>query len=85
MQPTTENITLEEITRRKQEISNQLSEKGDSIHGLWCSLATPQKANSKGEMISHIISNAITAFDAFMLMRKLTSQYGHLFTRKRKK
>ena len=84
MQPTTENITLEEISRRKQEISEMLVEKGDGIHSLWNSLSTPKKANNKGEMITSIISNAITAFDAFMLMRKLTSQYGRLFKKKRK-
>lgn len=85
MQLNAEIITLEEITRHKEEISAELSKKGGDIHALWYSLATPKNASSKGELITNIISNSITAFDAFMLVRKLTRQYGHIFTRKRRK
>ena len=49
------------------------------------SLFVPQKDSSKGEWIASIISNSVTAIDAFLLIRKLTKNYGFLFGHKKKK
>ncbi len=45
----------------------------------------PQKDSSKGEWIANIVSNSVTAIDAFLLIRKLTKNYGFLFGHKKKK
>lgn len=71
---------LDDILAKKTELSDRLREKREALGCLWSTLSTPKKANTKGEMIATIISNSITAFDAFMLVRKLMTQYGSLFS-----
>lgn len=71
---------LDDILARKTELRDRLREKREALGSLWSTLSTPKKANTKGEMIATIISNSITAFDAFMLVRKLMTQYGSLFS-----
>ena len=46
---------------------------------------TPKSANTKGELVANIVSNSITAFDTFMLVRKLMGKYSGLFRRKKKR
>jgi len=78
--------TLDEIRARKEELYAEIAKKEEVIASTWESLWEPQKANTKGEMVTHIIANSITAVDAFLTMRKLISRYGHLFgVGKRKK
>lgn len=77
--------TLEDIQLRKDELQTQIQEKSDRIGTLWNGLFTPRKANTKGELVANIISNSITAFDTFMLVRKLMGKYGFIFRGKSKK
>ncbi len=78
--------TLDEIRARKEELHAEIAKKEEMIASTWESLWEPAKANTKGEMVTHIIANSITAVDAFLTMRKLISRYGHLFgVGKRKK
>lgn len=77
--------TLEEIQARKSELLIKIHERNDEITTLWEDVFTPKKASTKGELITTIISNSITAFDAFMLVRKLLHQYGYLFYRGKKR
>ena len=78
--------TLEEIQAHKQELHAEIQKKEEEIAITWNSLWQPTNANTKGEMVTHIIANSITAVDAFLTMRKLISRYGHIFGigRKRK-
>ncbi len=77
--------TLSDIQARKRELQAEINKKGEQISDLWTKFFTPPKANTKGEMVATIISNGITAFDTFMLVRKLMNRYGHLFGGKRKR
>ena len=77
--------TLEEIRASKEELHAEIQKKEEILASTWESLWVPTKANSKGEMVTHIIANSITAIDAFLTMRKLISRYGHLFGVGRKK
>lgn len=77
--------TLEEIQARKEELHSQLQAHSEQIAVIWEELFVPKKANTKGELVTTIISNSITAFDAFMLVRKLMKQYGSIFSRKKKR
>ena len=77
--------TLEEISARKEALPAEIQKKEEVIASTWESLWEPQKANTKGEMVTHLIANSITAIDAFLTMRKLISHYGHLFGVGRKK
>jgi hypothetical protein len=77
--------SLEDIALRKDELKAQLSDESEKIGTLWRELFVAQKPNSKGELIANLVGNAITAIDAFLLVRKLMNTYGWLFGRRNKK
>lgn len=76
---------MEDIQRRKGELNAEIRKKRERIGGLWGDLFTPKPANNRGELAANIIGNCVTAFDTFMLARKLMLRYGHLFGRKKRK
>ena len=77
--------TLAEIQAHKDELRTEIRKKSEQIGTTWNSLFAPQKASTRGELVTSIISNSITAFDAFMLVRKLMSRYGSLFRGRKKR
>lgn len=77
--------SLEEIQARKNELKNNIQQQSGQINTLWHGLTTPQPTNSKGEMIASLVTNSITAIDAFLLARKIFRTYGHFFGRKKRK
>lgn len=77
--------TLADIQARKEELLSDIHKKNEEIGRLWNSLFVPKKANTKGELVANIISNGITAFDTFMLVRKLMGKYGSLFRSRKKR
>ncbi len=86
MADSTQNYTtLEDIRLRKDELKGELHKRSEQIGDLWGNLFTPKPANNRGELVTNIISNCITAFDTFMLVRKLMNRYDNLFGRKRHK
>ncbi|MGN0221998.1 MAG: hypothetical protein ACI4BA_07760 [Prevotella sp.] len=78
--------TTEDLALRKRQLAKEIEAKKEEVAILWHSLATPEKATTKGEHIANLISNSITAIDAFLLVRKLMKHYGNLlpFARRRK-
>ena len=77
--------TLADLHARKDELQANIQKKGEQIETLWKGLFTPKSANTKGELVANIVSNSITAFDTFMLVRKLMGKYSGLFRRKKKR
>lgn len=77
--------TLEEIQQRKEAVQANIQKDNERIGILWHDLTAPQKSDTKGELIANLISNSITAIDAFLLVRKLMKSYGHLFGKKKRK
>ena len=77
--------TLEDIELRKDELKAQLDKESDKVGTLWRSLWAPPKSESKGELIANLVTNSITAIDAFLLVRKLMKTYGWLFGRRKRK
>jgi hypothetical protein len=77
--------TLEQIQQRKEALHANIQKDNGQIGLLWHQLTAPQKSDSKGELIANLISNSITAIDAFLLVRKLMKSYGHLFGKKKRK
>ncbi len=88
--PTTQVTTtspfnsLEELQQRKLELQASIQEDNQKIGTLWHQLTEPKPANTKGELISNLIVNSVTAIDAFLLVRKLMKTYGSIFHRKKK-
>ena len=75
--------SLEEIQQRKEELAADIQKDNDKFGTLWNGLFTPREATTKGEWVSGLIANSITAIDAFLVVRKLMKNYGHLFRRKK--
>jgi hypothetical protein len=79
--------TLEQLQQRKEELRASLQGESQKIGELWHGLTAPKPDSSKGEMIASLVTNSITASDAFLLVRKLMKTYGtigNLFRRKKK-
>lgn len=77
--------TLEEIRLRKEELANAIQQDSTKFSSLWNQTFIKRESNSKGEYISGLIANSITAIDAFLLIRKLMKGYGNLFGKSGKK
>jgi hypothetical protein len=79
--------TLEQLQQREEELRASLQGESQKIGELWHGLTAPKPDSSKGEMIASLVTNSITAIDAFLLVRKLMKTYGtigNLFRRKKK-
>jgi len=76
--------TLDEIQLRKEELAAQMQQDNQRLSALKSQLFVSRSESTKSEWITSLISNGITAFDTFMLVRKLMKNYSFLFGRKRK-
>lgn len=77
--------TLEEIRLRKEELASEIQQDNAKFSTLWNQTFVKREGSTKGEYISGLIANSITAIDAFLLVRKLMKNYGWLIGRKKKK
>ena len=77
--------TLEEIRLRKEELANAIQQDSTKFSSLWNQTFIKREGSTKGEYISGLIANSITAIDAFLLIRKLMKGYGNLFGKSGKK
>lgn len=73
--------TLEEIRQRKEQLSEELQKDSTRFSTLWGQMFVKRKDLSKGEFIASMVTNSITAIDAFLLVRKLLRNYRHIFRR----
>ena len=83
--PTSKYHTLEEIRLRKEELANAIQQDSTKFSSLWNQTFIKREGSTKGEYISGLIANSITAIDAFLLIRKLMKGYGTLFGKSEKK
>lgn len=77
--------TLEEIRLRKEELATELQQDNAKFSSLWNQTFIKREGSTKGEYISGLITNSITAIDAFLLVRKLMKGYDNLFGKSSKK
>lgn len=77
--------TLEDIRLRKEELATELQQDNAKFSSLWNQTFIKREGSTKGEYISGLITNSITAIDAFLLIRKLMKGYGNLFGKSSKK
>ena len=73
--------TLEEIRQRKEQLTEELQQDNTQFSTLWNKLFIKRKDVSKGEFIASMVTNSITAIDAFLLVRKLLKNYRSIFRR----
>lgn len=78
LQATTYN-TLDDIRHQKEKLLDDIELDSDKIAALWNRLFIKQENATKGEYIASIVSNGITAIDAFLLARKMMKNYSGLF------
>ena len=77
--PTRHYHTLEEIRLREEELASQIQQDNTKFSTLWNQTFVKREGSTKGEYISGLIANSITAIDAFLLVRKLIKNYGGIF------
>ena len=80
--------SLDDIARGKAVIMEKRRQKAERIRELWTQNIAIDTQGSRSDMINSIINKGVIAFDAFMLMRKLTKHYKSftaIFKRKKKK
>ena len=71
--------TLEEIRLRKEELIDQIQDDNTKFTSLWNQTFIKREGNSKGDYISGLIANSVTAIDIFLVVRKLMKNYKGLF------
>ena len=71
--------TLEEIRLRKEEMIDQIQEDSTKFSGLWNQTFIKREGNTKGDYISGLIANSVTAIDIFLVVRKLMKNYKYIF------
>jgi hypothetical protein len=72
--------TLEEIRLRKEQLSEAIEQDSEKIGTMWSQLFTKRENTTKAEYLTTIVTNSITAIDAFLLVRKLVKSYRGLFS-----
>ena len=72
--------TLEEIRLRKERLSDDIDREGDKIAQIWSDVFHRHDESSKGEYVASVVTHAITAIDAFLLVRKLMKNYSGLLS-----
>ena len=77
--PVQEFRTLEEIRIRKDELISQIQEDNTKFTGLWNQTYIKRDGNTKGDYISGLIANRVTAIDIFLVVRKLMKNYKSIF------
>lgn len=76
--------TQEDILAYKDKLRKQIDESEKRIARQWRVISTPPATTTRAEKVSNMIASALTAYDAFMLFRRLTSTYHSIFSRKKK-
>ena len=71
--------SLEEIRLRKEDLADAIHQDSTKFSTLLNQTFIKRENSTKGEYISGLIANSITAIDAFLLIRKLMKGYGNLF------
>ena len=71
--------TLEEIRLRKEELIDQIQEDSTKFSGLWNQTFIKREGNTKGDYISGLIANSVTAIDIFLVVRKRMKNYKYIF------
>jgi len=72
--------TLEEIQMRKDQLTDAIDTDSEKIAALWNELFKKREDSSKGEYIASIVTNTITAVDAFLMVRKLMKNYSGMLS-----
>ena len=72
--------TLEEIQMRRDQLTESIEQDKVLIGNLWDELFTKREDATKGELIASIVTKSITAIDAFLMVRKLINNYGHVLS-----
>lgn len=67
--------TLDDIIAQRNILAQEIENSASKIANHWAQLTKPPATNSKAEKAAAIISNCLTAYDAFMLVRKITKRY----------
>ncbi|MCR4918366.1 MAG: hypothetical protein K5928_00920 [Prevotella sp.] len=72
-------LTLDDLQARRAELDVEIAEQDRRFTALWQSLFVKREETTRTEFIGSMITHGITAFDTFMLVRKLYKTYRGVF------
>ena len=74
----------EKLARTVEGKLSDIQKDNEQFSALWSQVFVKQKDSSKGEYIASLVGHGITAFDTFLLVRKLLKNYRNLFGKKKR-
>ena len=80
MTPEGKYRTLEEIRLRKEQLYEAIQKDSDEISKTWSQLFVSREDTTRSEYLTKMFSYGVTAFDAYMTVRKLRRNYGGLLS-----
>ena len=81
MEATTQEITLEEISKRKEALLKEIRQQKELMKATAADLFAPVKPAGKADAIMHSINSGIAVFDGVMLGMKVIKRIRKPFQR----
>ncbi len=78
-------LTLEDLQTRRDELADEIAEQDKKFSAMWQSLFVKREETTRTEFIGSMVTHGITAFDTFLLVRKLYKTYRGIFPRSGRK
>lgn len=78
-------LTLEDLQARRDELSDEIAQQDKQFTAMWHSLFIKREETTRTEFFSSMVTHGITAFDLFLMARKLYKTYRGVFQWSKKK
>ena len=78
-------LTLEDLQARRDELSEEIAQQDKQFTTMWNSLFIKREEATRTEFLASMVTHGITAFDTFLLVRKLYKSYKGVFQWSKKK
>ena len=78
-------LTLEDLQARREELSDEIALQDKQFTKMWNSLFVKREETTRTEFLASMVTHGITAFDTFLLLRKLYKSYRGVFRWSKKK
>lgn len=79
MEATKQEITLEDISKRKEELLKELRQQKESMKAIATDLFAPVRPSNKVDAVMHSINSGIAIFDGVMLGMKVIKRIRKAF------
>lgn len=78
-------LTLEDLQARRDELSDEIAQQDKQFTAMWNSLFVKREETTRTEFLASMVTHGFTAFDLFLMARKLYKTYRGVFQWSKKK